>query len=296
MLASNHSERPTMDPLKISIVTPSLNAAATLERTITSVLGQRYARLDYILIDGGSQDGTAEILRRYRRFFVHTESAPGEPRAALAARGFARASGDIMAWIDDSVMLAPSSLDFVAWYFKRHPTIDMIYGHRLVVDSQDRAIGYEILPAITARTARRYPILPQETCFWRRSLYERCGGIDPRFEAAAAYDLQVRLLAGGRVRRVDRFLTAKRREALAQPEAQMSETFRQEARHIQAVHGMKERPWSAFAESRLRDAAIWRGIRFARDGQYRPGNLPGLGWSYDRLWGGTLHVPRENGI
>jgi glycosyltransferase involved in cell wall biosynthesis len=284
-----------MDYPRISLVTTCINAATGIERTITSVLGQRYPRLDYIMVDGGSQDSTTEVLRRYRRFFAHLESVPGETRAALAARGFARAEGEIMAWVDDRVTLAPGTLDFVAWFFTTHPKVDMIYSHRLTIDAEDRATDYEILPNCSTRTIRRHPILPQETCFWRRTLYERCGGIDPRFAAAADYDLQVRLLERGRVRRVDRFLTALRRQSTP-TDTRVSQAFTQEVRHIQAVHGMKQRPWSRFAETRLRNAVRWRGARFAEERRCRPGNLPGLGWSYDQLWAGTLHVPRENGI
>lgn len=282
-----------MDAPRISLVTTCRNAGPTIERTIISVLGQRYPRLDYIVMDGGSQDGTAEVLRRYRRFFAHLDTAAGESRAALAAKGFACAEGDIMAWIDDDVTLAPLTLDFVSWFFTAHPAIDIIYSHRLTIDGEDRAVGYEILPAMSTRQARRHPIIPQETCFWRRSLYERCGGLDPRFTAAAGYDLQVRLLERGRARRIDRFLAARRRR---DTDIGPTPGFDEEVRHIQSIHNMTERPWSRLAESRLRASVGARGAQFAEDRTTRPGCLPGLGWSYDRLWGGTLHVPRENGV
>lgn len=283
-----------MEAPRISLVTTCVNAGATIERTIISVLGQRHPRLEYIVMDGGSQDGTAEVLRRYRRFFAHLDTVPGESRAALAAKGFARAEGEIMAWIDDDTTLAPLTLDFVSWFFANHPGIDLIYSHRLTIDAEDRAIAYDMLPPLTARQIRRHPLIPQETCFWRRSLYERCGGIDPRFTAAAGYDLQVRLLERGRARRVDRFLAARR-----QPPGTMSATaagFDDEVRHIQAIHGLTQRPWSQRTGAGLYAAAQAHGRRFAEDGGSRPGCLPGLGWSYDRLWGGTLHVPRENGV
>lgn len=283
-----------MDVPRISLVTTCRNAGTTIERTVISVLGQRYPRLDYIVMDGGSQDGTAEILRRYRRFFAHLDAAPGESKAALAAKGFARAEGDIMAWIDDDVTLAPLTLDFVSWFFTAYPTIDVIYSHRLTIDGEDRAIDYEILPSLTPKQARRYPLIPQETCFWRRSLYERCGGLDPRFSAAAGYDLQVRLLEHGRARRVDRFLAARRRHLQATDAAVPG--FEEEVSHIQSVHGMDRYPSFRKAGDRLRMAMRARGRQFAQDGTCRPGCLPGLGWSYDRLWGGTLHIPRENGV
>lgn len=294
MIGTLAPDRITMDAPRISLVTTCFNAGATIERTIISVLGQRYPKLDYIIMDGGSQDGTAEVLRRYRRFFAHLDTVPGESRAALAARGFARAEGEIMAWIDDDTTLAPLTLDFVSWFFMTHPTIDLIYSHRLSIDGDDRAVGYDILPAHAARQVRRYPLIPQETCFWRRSLYERCGGIDPRFAAAPAYDLQVRLLERGRARRVDRFLAARR----SYPGANggMPAGFDDEVRHIHTVHGMTPRAWSRWSEARIRNGIVARSRRFAEDGACRPGCLPGLGWSYDRLWGGTLHVPRENGV
>ena len=283
-----------MDAPRISLVTPCFNAGATIERTIVSVLGQRHPRLDYIVMDGGSHDNSAELLRRYRRFFAHLDSAPGESRAALAARGFARADGDIMAWIDDDVTLAPLTLDFVSWFFQNHPSVDVIYSHRLTIDGDDRATGYEILPAFTSRQIRLYPLVPLETCFWRRSVYERCGGIDPRFSAAAGYDLLVRLLERGRARRVDRFLAARREGSAVN--SGPSQIFDAEVRHIQGVHGLTHRAWQRRGEAKLRQAMAARGRLFAEDGTCRPGCLPGLGWSYDRLWGGTLHVPRENGV
>ena len=278
-----------MDTLRISLVTTCLNAGATIERTITSVLGQRHPRLDYIVMDGGSNDTTAELLRRYRRFFAHLDVVPGESRSALAARGFARAEGDIMAWVDDDVTLAPLTLDFVSWFFHHHPSIDVIYSHRLTIDGDDRAIGYEILPAFTPKQIRRYPLVPLETCFWRRSLYERCGGIDPRFSAAAGYDLLVRLLERGRARRVDRFLTARR--GASAENAELSQKFDEEVRHIQTVHGLTHHPLQRTREAKLRDAMVTRGLLFAEDRTCRPGCLPGLGWSYDRLWGGDVARP-----
>ncbi len=294
MIGTLAPDRTKMDAPRISLVTTCLNAGATIERTVISVLGQRYPKLDYIVMDGGSQDGTAEVLRRYRRFFAHLDAGPAESRAALAAKGFARAEGEIMAWIDDDTTLAPLTLDFVSWFFTAHPTVDVIYSHRLTIDGEDRAVGYDILPALSAKQARRHPLIPQETCFWRRSLYERCGGIDPRFTAAPAYDLQVRLLERGRARRVDRFLAARRRRP--DTNGGMPAGFEDEVRHIQAVHGMTPRAWSRWSEARLRDTIAAHGQQFAEAGACRPGCLPGLGWSYDRLWGGTLHVPRENGV
>ena len=103
----------------ISIVTPSFQHGRFLEWTIRSVMLQDFPKLEYVVMDGGSTDQTAEILARYRRFFTHVESAKDGGQADAVARGFAHTSGEIMAYLNSDDMLAPGALEFVAPDFSR---------------------------------------------------------------------------------------------------------------------------------------------------------------------------------
>jgi glycosyltransferase involved in cell wall biosynthesis len=290
-----------MDQPKISIITASLNQGRFIERTIVSVLAQRYHRLEYLLIDGGSTDGTAAVLRRHRRHFAHLETTPDPGNTALQ-RGLARATGDILALVSSGDMLAPGTLDFVAWYFETHPKIDMLYSHRLLVDEMDRAVGYYILPRHSNRMMRRYPLIPTETAFFRRSLYERAGDVDPTLRAVPSFELFVRFMAIGRLVRVDRFLAAYRVFATSKTTQQMAMLGSEEIAQIRGEQQRGPRPWwefemwREFETWRLFQSIAWRSARFAQLGLSRPGASPGLGYTYDKVWGGTLANPREGGL
>src|SRR5260370_22921369 len=111
----------------ISIVTPSFNQGAFIERTVRSVFGQRYPKLQYILMDGGSTDNTLEVLQPYRRHFYYFHSGADKGQADAIASGFDQASGEILAYLNSDDLLAPGTLHFVVDYFDQHPHINFIY-------------------------------------------------------------------------------------------------------------------------------------------------------------------------
>jgi len=99
---------------RISIVTPSYNQAPYIGWTVRSVLTQRYPNLEYIIMDGGSSDGTQDVLLPYRSQFAHYESAKDKGQADAVQRGFEKCTGQIMAYLNSDDMLAPDALQFVA--------------------------------------------------------------------------------------------------------------------------------------------------------------------------------------
>ena len=204
-----------MAPLaRISIVTPSFNQAEYITRTVRSVVLQRYPNLEYILMDGGSKDGTVEALAPYRQAFSHFRSEKDHGQAAAIADGLEMSTGDIMGYLNSDDMLAPGSLEFVSWFFSNHPEVDAIYSHRIAVDEADRALWYWVLPPHSNYLMSRWDYIPQETCFWRRSLWTKAGNVDRTFRFAMDYDFFVRCMqCGGKFRRVNRF---PRRVPLAQ--------------------------------------------------------------------------------
>lgn len=196
----------------ISIVTPSFNQVDFIERTIESVLNQKYPKLEYIIQDGCSHDGTIDLLRAYDKRITSWESVPDDGQADALNRGFSRTSGEIMAYLNSDDLLMPGTLAKVADFFQRNEDIDMVYSHRLIIDSEDKEIGRWFLPRHDAKALRYADYIPQETMFWRRSVWEAIGGrIDPSFHFAMDWDLLLRFQEqGAEIIRLPLFLAAFR--------------------------------------------------------------------------------------
>ncbi|MGQ0553280.1 MAG: glycosyltransferase [Planctomycetota bacterium] len=196
----------------ISLVTPSFNQAAFLERTIRSVAGQDYADLQYIVQDGGSTDGTADVLKRYAHQMTDAFSRKDRGQSHAINLGFEQTSGEIMAWLNSDDILLPGTLRYVAEYFTAHPDVDVVYGHRVLIDEHDGEIGRWVLPPHDQDVLSWADYVPQETLFWRRTAWDRAGGsIDESFQFAMDWDLLLRLRgSGASMVRLPRFLAAFR--------------------------------------------------------------------------------------
>jgi GT2 family glycosyltransferase len=199
-------------PPTISIVTPSFGQGQFLERTLYSVVSQNYPTLEYFVQDGGSTDDSVELLRRYEGSLSGWTSQPDQGQADAINRGFAHCSGEIMAYLNSDDLLLPGSLAYVARYFAFHPNVEVVYGHRVLIDEHDRQIGIWALPRHDDKELTLLDFVPQETLFWRRSAWERAGaGVDPSLRFAIDWDLLLRLREGGsKMVRLPRFLGAFR--------------------------------------------------------------------------------------
>ena len=205
------TESPRKAPT-ISIVTPSYEQGRYLERTIYSVLNQHYPQLEYVVQDGGSSDETRQVLEHFGDSLSYWASESDDGQADAINRGFAHTSGEIMAYLNSDDLLLPGSLAYVASYFATHPTVDAVYGHRVLIDENDAQIGVWVLPRHDSKTLTYADYIPQETLFWRRELWERAGGrIDTSFKFAVDWDLLLRFReAGAHIVRLPRFLGAFR--------------------------------------------------------------------------------------
>ena len=192
---------------RIAIVTPSYQQGQFIERTIRSILDQGYPKLEYHVQDGGSTDATREVLERHAdRLTWDSQRDTGQTQAIN--RGFSRVSGDIMAWVNSDDILLPGALAYVADYFATHPAVDVIYGHRLLIDVDDLQIGRWMVPRHNDYVLSWADYVPQETLFWRRRIWEKVGGrVDESFRFAMDWDLLLRFRdADARFVRVPRFL------------------------------------------------------------------------------------------
>lgn len=200
------------DTPKVSIVTPSFMQARFIGRTIESVLGQNYPNLEYFVQDGGSQDGTVEVLKGYANRLAGWESQPDGGQSQAINLGFVHTTGEIMAWLNSDDMLVPGAVHTIVDYFNRHPEVDVVYGDRMLIDESDMEIGCWIMPGHDSEVLSWADYVPQETLFWRRRIWDRVGGqIDESFKFAMDWDLLVRFRdAGARFAHIPRFLGAFR--------------------------------------------------------------------------------------
>ncbi len=197
---------------KVSIVTPSYNQGAYIEQTLRSVLEQSYPDLEYIVMDGGSKDDTVTILKRYGEQLSHWQSESDGGQSNALNEGFKKTTGDIMYYINSDDLLLPGAIHYVVDYFNRHPKVDVVYGHRILIDENGNEIGRWVMPGHDGKVLSWADYVPQETMFWRRGIWERAGGqIDTSFKFAMDWDLILRFREAGAVfKRLPRFLGAFR--------------------------------------------------------------------------------------
>lgn len=196
----------------ISLVTPSFQQGCFLARTLHSVLSQHYPALEYFVQDGGSTDETIEILRRYDGQLSGWTSEPDDGQGDAINRAFSRTAGELMGWLNSDDIQLPGALAYVAHYMATHPEVDVVYGNRILIDENDGQIGLWVLPRHDDRALTLADFIPQETLFWRRSIWEAVGGrVDPAFGYALDWDLLLRFReAGATMVHLPRFLGAFR--------------------------------------------------------------------------------------
>ena len=181
----------------IAIVTPSYNQAPYLEETIRSVLEQDYPNLAYAVVDGGSNDGSAAIIEKYKERLSYAVSEKDKGQSDAIVKGMGRVRGEIMAYLNSDDFLSPGVLRYVGAYFASHPEVDAVYGHRIIVDEDSREVGRWILPKHYEESTKYFDYIPQETLFWRKEIYDQCGGIDPEYHFAMDWDFILRMQQHG---------------------------------------------------------------------------------------------------
>ena len=184
--------------MKLSVITPSYNQAAFVERTVRSVLSQRGDfELEYLVVDGGSRDGALDILRRYEGQ-LELVAEPDRGQCDAINKGFRMATGEVVAWLNSDDVYAPGALDAVVRTF-RETGARWCFGECKIVDEADRPIRGAI-SAYKAWVSRRYSLrrllarnfIPQPAVFFRRELLEAAGPLDESLRYAMDYDLWLR--------------------------------------------------------------------------------------------------------
>jgi glycosyltransferase involved in cell wall biosynthesis len=180
----------------VSIVTPSYKQALFLESTIRSVLEQDYPRLEYIIVDGGSTDGSVDIIQRYADRLAWWVSEKDKGQTDAINKGFAHANGEVLAWLNSDDTYQPHAIAQAVEFLQTHPEAGMVYGDTNFIDESGRTIGrFRAAQTDLRRLRRGYVHIPQQASFWRAHLWKQVGPLDPSFYFAMDYDLWVRLAA-----------------------------------------------------------------------------------------------------
>jgi len=184
---------------KITVVTPSYNQAQFLERTINSVLDQGYPNLEYIVIDGGSTDGSQDIIRKYGSSLAYWVSEKDRGQSHAINKGFQRATGNWIAWQNSDDVYYPGAFASLARAAARHRSADLIIGNVNLIDAEDRVLRdlCYVTPTLGSMLAEGM-VLTNQVAFWRRDMHARIGWLDESLSCAFDYDWFLRVLGAGR--------------------------------------------------------------------------------------------------
>ena len=193
----------------VTIITPSYNQAQFLEQTILSVLNQDYPRIEYLIIDGGSTDGSVEIIRRYGDRLAFWVSEPDRGQSHAVNKGLQRANGEILGWLNSDDVYCPGAVRAAVDFLELHPDVALTYGAADIIGLDGGVLGPIPVEDFDARVciARHRYIIPQPAAFFRREAIERVGLLDERLNYCLDWDYWMRMaLAGLKVSRVPQTL------------------------------------------------------------------------------------------
>ena len=200
--------------MKITVVTPSYNQGRYLEEAILSVLGQGYPDLEYLVMDGGSTDGSAEIIQRYDGDLAYWVSEPDGGQAAAINRGFEKATGDVLCWLNSDDMYLPGTLRYVAERLAEGGS-GLLFGNCVhVIEGTGQAKGSNVERWHRVSDLRLHDYVIQPASFWTRETWERVGPLDETLRYSFDWDWYIRAhRAGVRLVPVSRQLAVYRLHA-----------------------------------------------------------------------------------
>ena len=179
---------------RVSIVTPSLDQGQFIEETIRSVLLQGYPDLEFIIMDGGSRDGSVDIIRKYESHLTYWVSEPDEGQADAIAKGWRMCSGDVLAYLNSDDIYLPGAVATAVDFLNRHPEIGVVYGECFMTDPAGKRLElYPTAPFDYDEVVEKgFNPIPQPSTFMSRAVIDRIGLPDPELHFAMDLDLWLR--------------------------------------------------------------------------------------------------------
>ncbi|HAV76200.1 MAG TPA: glycosyltransferase [Anaerolineae bacterium] len=251
----------------VSIITPSFNQAAFLEQTIRSVLEQDHPRIEYIVVDGGSSDGSIDLIKKYSDKLTWWVSEKDSGQAEAINKGLTRATGEIIAWINSDDYYLPNTISRVVKVFEENPDVSMVYGDMLAVDESGQTINELKYKQLPLEDLLCFQIIGQPAVFFRYEAYQKAGALEPTFHFLLDHHFWIRIAQHGKILHVPQIWAAARYHAEAKNRAKAAE-FGREAFRI--LNWAKSQPGlaktAAGVERRARASAYRVDARYLLDG------------------------------
>jgi glycosyltransferase involved in cell wall biosynthesis len=219
----------------VSIITPSYNQAQYLEQTMLSVLNQDYPRIEYIVVDGASSDGSVEIIKKYADQLAYWESQKDNGQADAINKGFAHATGEIVAWLNSDDYYLPGTINKAVKVFEENPDAVLVYGNMLAVDESGATFNTLTYKQLTLEDLLCFQIIGQPAVFMRRSALQKTNGLNPAFHFLLDHLLWIQIVKQGRFLCVNQTWAAARYHAEAKNVARASEFGREAFRILEVI-------------------------------------------------------------
>lgn len=211
----------------VSIVTPSFNQAPYLEQTLRSVLEQEYPSLEYIVVDGASTDASVDIIKKYMDRLTWWVSEKDSGQGDAINKGLARASGEIIAWLNSDDTYLPNTISSAVKIFEQNPDVVLIYGDMLAVDENGQTTNVLKYSQLSLEDLLCFQIIGQPAVFFRRAAYEKAGSLDTTFHFLLDHHLWIRIAQQGKILHVPQVWAAARYHAQAKNRLKASEFGRE---------------------------------------------------------------------
>ena len=197
-----------LDNPKISIITPVYNRVGMIEQTIQSVLGQNYPNLEYIIIDGGSTDGTVDIIRKYTSQLAYWVSETDNGMYYAIMKGMVMATGEIVAWLNSDDMYHTNALNIVGQIFAQLPEVEWLTGTPTLYNTEGLCVKTFPTQYWSWERFNRgdFRWLQQESTFFRKSLFDRVGGLNLQYRLAADFELWCKMFQVARLYSINTIL------------------------------------------------------------------------------------------
>ncbi len=221
----------------VSVITPSFNQARYLEQTIQSVLEQDYPSIEYIVVDGASTDGSVDVIEKYANKLAWWVSEKDSGQADAINKGFLRATGEIVAWLNSDDYYLPGAISAAVKAFEENPDVLLVYGNMLAVDERGNSFNALHYKQLTLQDLLCFQIIGQPAVFFRREVLSKAGMLDPTFHFLLDHHLWIRIARHGKILHVDQTWAAARYHAEAKNRAKAAEFGREAFRTLAWAEG-----------------------------------------------------------